>query len=228
MLAEVIPLHSSASHRGFTYSIPEELAHGVRTGSLVSVPWRAAEDEGIVSAVSEHVPEGFDLSAIRPISALLTARPLLSAAEVETAHAVSARRFVPIHRAIGLFVPSPVVARARRADWDVPAPRVREPSTETGTLSFCRDTTSFVEALRESLRPGTLALFADDAAMRYWLARARPADLDLHVLPEQAYRTRRATIFREFREARHSAVATVRRGIFLPLDGFDRILAVEE
>lgn len=100
MLAEVIPLHSSASHRGFTYSVPEELSSCVRTGSLVSVPWRAGEDEGIVSAVSSEIPPGFDTSALRPISALLTENPLLSAAEVETAHAVSARRFVPIHRAV--------------------------------------------------------------------------------------------------------------------------------
>lgn len=227
MLAEVIPLHSSASHRGFTYSVPEELSSRVRTGSLVSVPWRTGEDEGIVSAVSADVPDGFDLSSVRPICALLTDNPLLSAAEVETAHAVSARRFVPIHRAIGLFVPSPVVTRARRPDWDAPVPRVREIVPDTGSLSFCRDTASFVEALRENLRPGTLALFADDAAMRYWLRKADAAD-ELYVLPEQAYRTRRATVFREFRKAKHPAVATVRRGVFLPLDGFDRILAVEE
>lgn len=115
-------------------------------------------------------------------------------------------------------MPSPVVARARRPDWDAPVPRVREPSVETGVLAFCRDTASFVEALREHLRPGTLALFADDAAMRYWLRRVGITTDTLHILPEQAYRTRRATIFREFREAKHSAVATVRRGIFLPLD----------
>jgi hypothetical protein len=178
--------------------------------------------------LTEEIPGDFDVSSVRDISALLAEQPVLSAAELSTAREISVRRYVPIHRTIGLFLPSPVVARARRPDWDAPLPREREDRGDEGLLSFCRDTDTFVAALGECFAPRTIVLFPDDGALGYWLSRIGSPTDGVSAIPDKSYRTRRATLFREFRAGKHPLVATVRKGVFLPLDGFDRIVAVEE
>ncbi|HRI35696.1 MAG TPA: hypothetical protein PK765_01100 [bacterium] len=228
MFAEVIPLHSSASDRGFTYRVPENLRSRVRTGSLVSVPWRDRHDEGIVSVCQNTIPDDGGLLEIREISELLNETPVLSAAEIDTAHAISARRYIPIHRSIGLFLPSPIIARARKTGWDLPEPRSRQPSDIVGQLSFCRDSNAFERTIAAAIAPSTMLLFPDDQSLRYWLGRIGSVEHEIMIVPDKFYRTRRATIFREFRAAEHRIVATVRKGIFLPLDAFDRIVSVEE
>lgn len=95
-----VPLRSA-----FTWSVPTRLDAHVARGVAVRVPWRGRIREGIVLAVNDEPPQGFDPRKIRAIADLATAEPLVTDPQLELAERVARYYHAPIGEAVKLVAP---------------------------------------------------------------------------------------------------------------------------
>lgn len=91
------PIHST-----FDYTVPPELAGRLTAGHLVQVPFSTGVQHGIVLRLHDD-PSPYKL---KPITALLDPRPLLTAEQIAVAEWIAATYLAPIGPCIWLWIPA--------------------------------------------------------------------------------------------------------------------------
>ncbi len=85
----------------FHYHIPPALAAELVVGHLVSVPFRAEQLSGVVTALTETSP----VAKTRPVTAILDPIPVLTAAQLKLARWLSHEYLAPLATCVKFFLP---------------------------------------------------------------------------------------------------------------------------
>jgi primosomal protein N' len=108
----------------FHYHIPPALAAELVVGHLVSVPFRAEQLSGVVTALTETSP----VAKTRPVTAILDPIPVLTAAQLKLARWLSHEYLAPLATCVKFFLPP---GSARKPEFvlekPLPAPSPARP-----------------------------------------------------------------------------------------------------
>ncbi|MBW4439220.1 MAG: primosomal protein N' [Pleurocapsa minor GSE-CHR-MK-17-07R] len=92
----------------FTYAIPEALEGMLRAGHLVRVPFRTAEEYGVVVGLTDDAPD----YQTKPISALIDPAPVVSPREIALARWTAKRYAAPLGLCLWAWIPNGMTAHS--------------------------------------------------------------------------------------------------------------------
>ncbi len=229
MIAKITPLvRLPSSVTYFDYEIPEELTQQVSIGSLVHIPFRSKQMQGVVLDIVEKTESTY---TIKPITEVLEEEPILTDAQIQTLKNISHYYGVSMGAFIRMIVPE----KPKR-----PRKTIHKKNTSSIRFSIHADQLESLQQLSES----TAQIHIKDISSALWWLRKQCAHTQqqhiifvptIHLIQalantlEKSFPERVITIhsgkgktetwndYLSVRSQTDSIVITTRQGAFLPI-----------
>ena len=120
MLISVIPTTKSHGTRPYPYRVHTPWIEQIKIGNLIEIPYGK---DVLLAIVSEIIPEeryaeyeGIS-DQIRPILSVVSSNPLVTNGTLATVASLAERYFLPIHKALSLFLPQALMNRLEKRNY---------------------------------------------------------------------------------------------------------------
>lgn len=227
MFLSVIPLKHSLSTKPFTYSVSDTWKDHIQIGSLVEIPIGKHLDLWIISEILLESPttekEYFE---IKPIIALISETPLITEEMVAMVFQISQKYFVPIHKIISLFLPTPLLSRLDKKNYLLEKkdsfPERDEPVREihhfTNRIFSPKD-------MERYATNGNIFCFPDDLfALSFFPKETENTD----ILLNESTPTKKSQIWIDIYEWKRDIIIWTRRILYYNLKAYNRIIYIED
>jgi primosomal protein N' (replication factor Y) len=141
----------------FTYLIPEHLQDQVVPGQLVEVPFRSGTLQAVVVGLSDRPPPDI---AVRPLTSILEATPLLSPTQLQLARWLSASYLAPLRDCVELFLP-PGIQRLPQTVVEVVPGKTPPPDMDARAVALYRYLQKKGATPVDELEAATLKILTD-------------------------------------------------------------------
>ena len=165
MRITVIPFAHSLTLDPYTYSVPDMWHTSICLGGLVEIPFGNNIDTGIITGIDGEIPQGFDPENIKPIHQVIASIELISLSQISMILAIAHRYFIPLHRVLKMFLPTPLLSRLDKKNYllDICAVSTKnEKNYREKSIIHYRDRAFSREDLDSLIHPGSVIIFPDD------------------------------------------------------------------
>lgn len=229
MFISVIPLSKTQGRNPYLYIVNALWKNQVVIGWLVEVPFWKDIITALIISVEEALPEDIDTSYIRPIHAVISSTSLIDSEQIVAILAIARRYFLPIHKALALFLPASLLTRLEKRNFIL-----EKASTEQNRLKDQEmrvehyiHTTFSPKHLEQYMRENSVILFPDDV-MLYTFMKWNNAEAWILILPTEATPTKRVQGWIDISEKKYKIIVWTRRLLYYNLSAYKNIVYIED
>jgi primosomal protein N' len=227
MFITVIPTTKSQGKYPYSYFVSSTWDEQISIGGLVEIPYGKDILVWIVVSKENTPPHWMEISDIRPIHSVLSTTPILDGSTLEVICELAERYFLPIHKALALFLPAPLLSRLEKRNYILEVSREIQSTHIPPEIHHYINQTFSPEDCNEYLTSGSVLIFPDDI-MLYTFMESRKKEKTILVLPTESTSAKRVQAWIDIFEWKYEIIVWTRRLLYYNLSAYKSIVYIED
>jgi 3'DNA-binding domain (3'BD) len=193
-------------------------------GWVVHIPYGKNEDDGIIVGFisPDTLPSTVE---IRDILSVVSSTPLLAPYQIDMIFALGQRYFIPLHKVLRMFLPSPLMSRLDKKNYILSSSEDGEKSEKKHEIIHYSTTPLMPLHFWEYEKDGSLFLFPDDF---FLLTGTKNFSDTMTVLLSESTSTRKSRLWIDMYEWKARRIVWTRRLLYYNLRAFSHLYYIED
>ncbi len=226
MFVEVIPRTHSIWFRPLTYSVGDVFEWQISLGCLVQIPVGKKNDIGLVTKIFEKAPSF--LWVIRPISWIVSRNEILAPYQIELIENIANHSMIPIYKVLSIFLSQAVMKRLEKQWFPILNQKKIIKWNGKFTIKISKNTIIDKRILETCIQPKTVILCPDDFMLYRLEKELWEIYPDAVFLAGESSDTKKARIWIELVQGKHSIIFWTRKVLYYNLEKIDHIIYLED
>ncbi len=230
MFITVIPTSKSQGKYPYSYFVSSTWEDQINIGGLVEIPYGKDILVWIIVSKEDIPPQWIEITDIRPIHSVLSTTAILDSALLEVVCGLAERYFLPIHKALALFLPAPLLHRLEKKNYileissrdSLPQEKNNPPE-----IHHYINHTFHPSDCNVYLTPGSVLIFPDDV-MLYVFMEMKKKDKTILFLPTESTSAKRVQAWIDIYEWKYEIIVWTRRLLYYNLTQYNNIIYIED